>query len=62
MTVCICKKGYWHQQLDEVSLLLTTFNTELGRFRYTVMPYGANVAGDVFQHKFDQCFGNISKL
>ena len=48
MTVCDCKKGYWHQQLDEASSFLTTFNTESGRFRYTVMPFGATVAGDVF--------------
>ena len=32
MTVCDCKNGYWHQQLDEASSFLTTFNTELGRF------------------------------
>ena len=54
MAVCNCKKGYWHQQLDEASSFLTTFNTELGRFRYTVMPFGTAVAGDVFQHKLDQ--------
>ena len=28
MTVCDCKKGYWHQKLDEASSYLTTFNTE----------------------------------
>ena len=49
MTVCNCKKGYWHQELDEASSFLTTFNTELGRFWYTVMPFGITVAGDVFQ-------------
>ena len=32
MTVCNCKKGYWHQELDEASSFLTTFNTKLGRF------------------------------
>ena len=62
MTVCDCKKGYWHQQLDEASSFLTTFNTELGRFRYTVMPFGVAVAGDVFQHKLDQCFGKIKQV
>ena len=48
MTVCDCKKGHWHQQLDEASSYLTTFNTELGRFRYTVMSFGTTVAGDAF--------------
>ena len=62
MIVCDCKNGYWHQQLDEASSFLTTFNTELGRFRYTVMPFGVTVAGDVFQCKLDQCFGKIKQV
>ena len=62
MTVCNCKKGYWHQKLDEASSFLTTFNTEIGRFRYTVMSFGATVAGDVFQCKLDQCFGKIKQV
>ena len=48
MTVCDCKKGYWHQKLDEASSFLTTFNTEMGRFRYTVMPFSNTVARNVF--------------
>ena len=62
MTVCDCKKGYWHQQLDEASSYFTTFNTELGRFRYTVMPFGTTVAVDVLQCKLDQCFGQIKNV
>ena len=49
MTVCDCKKGYWHQESDEASSFLTTVNTELGRFWYTVMPFGITIAGDAFQ-------------
>ena len=49
MTVCDCKKGYWHQELDEASSFLTTFNTKLGRFQCTVMPFGITFAGDIFQ-------------
>ena len=55
MTVLDCKKVYWHQELDEASSYLTTFNTEFGRYRYTVMPFGTTVTGDVFQRKLDQC-------
>ena len=44
MTVSDCRKCFWHQQLDEASSFLTTFNTELGRFCYTVMPFGTAVA------------------
>ena len=62
MTVCDCKKGYWHQKCDEVSSFLTTFNTEIGRFRYTVMPFGITVASDVFQCKLDQCFVKIKQV
>ena len=62
MTVCNCKKEYWHLKLDETSSFLTSFNTEIGRFRYPVMPFGATVAGDVFQHKLDQCFGMIKQV
>ena len=49
MTVCDCKKDYWHQEVDEACSFLTTFNTELGRFWYTIMSFGITVAGDVFQ-------------
>ena len=62
MTMCDCKKGYWHQKLDEASSYLTTFNMELGRYRYTVMPFGITVAGDVFQRKLDQYFGQIEQV
>ena len=62
MTVCDCKKGYWHQKLDEASSFLTTFSTEIGRFRYTVMLFGITVAGDVFQRKLGQCFGKIDQV
>ena len=62
LTICDCKKGYWHQMLDEESSCLTMFNTELGRYRFTVMPFGISVAGDVFQRKLDECFGHIKNL
>ena len=57
-----CRKDFWHQQLDEASSFLTTFNTELGRFCYTVMPFGPTVASDVFQHRLDECFGKIEQV
>ena len=47
--VCDCKKGYWHQELDEASSFLTTFNAELERLWYTAMPFGITVAGHIFQ-------------
>ena len=59
--VCEYRKCYWHQKL-EASSFLTTFNTEIGRFRYTVMLFGISVAGDVFQCKLDWCFLNIDEV
>ena len=38
-----CKNGYWHQEVDEESSYLTIFNTEFGRYQYTMMPFGATV-------------------
>ena len=48
LTVCNCKKGYWHQALDKLSSYLTAFNMEIGRYQFTVMSFGITVAGDVF--------------
>ena len=62
ITVCDCRKGFWHQQLDEASSFLTTFNTELVRFCFTVMQFGATVASDVFQFKLHECFGKIKQV
>ena len=41
---------------------MKTFDAELGRFRYIVMPFGVTVAEDVFQYKLDQCFGKIKVI
>ena len=62
MSVCNYKRGYWHQELDEASYFLKTFNIELGRFRYTILPFGVTVAGDVFQAKLYQCFGHLKNV
>ena len=62
LTVRDCKKVYWHQMLDEAYSYLTTFNTEIGRYRFTVMPFGITVTRDVFQQKLDECFGHIKNL
>ena len=62
ITTTDCTKGFWHQALDEESSYLTTFGTEYGRFRFTIMPFGITVAGDVFQRKLDTIFGNLSQV
>ena len=62
MTILDCKKGYWHQELDEASSYLTTFNMEFGRYRYTVMLFGTTITGNIFQRKLDQCFGHLQNV
>ena len=62
ITTTDCTKGFWHEALDEESSYLTTFGTEFGRFRFTVMPFGISVAGDVFQRKLDTIFGNLPQV
>ena len=34
----------------------------MGRFKYTVIPFGITVPVDVFQHKLDQCFLKIDQV
>jgi transposase InsO family protein len=53
------RSGYWNIPLDKNSSLLTTFNTPFGRYRYTRLPFGLNIAQDVFQKKIDETFGDI---
>ena len=48
ITTTDCTKGFWHEAFDEESSYLTTFGTEFGRFRFTVMPFGISVTSDVF--------------
>ena len=55
-TVLNCSKGYWHRPLDDESSFLTTFNTKISQFRFTVMPFRTTVTGDVFQRKLDSIF------
>ena len=39
------KQGYWNVKLDKESLLLTTFNTHKGRYKFLHKPFGLkNVA------------------
>ena len=62
ITVLDCSKGYWHQPLDDESSYLTTFNTKIGHFRFTRMPFGATIAGNVFQCKLDSIFLNLDNV
>ena len=42
--------GYWHIPMDPASQQLTTFNTLLGRYCYTRMPFGVKSDQEEIQH------------
>ena len=52
--------GYWQIPLDPASQRLTTFNTPLGRYCYTRMPFGITSAQEIFQQRMVQHFGDLS--
>ena len=53
------KDGYWQIPLSYESSLLTTFNTHIGRFRYTRLPFGLNSANEIFQKQVSQVYERI---
>ena len=48
------KAGYWSVHLDEKAQLLTTCRTPFGRVCWKRLPFGLNVAQDIFQARMDQ--------
>jgi len=53
------KHGYWHCLLDPESSLLTAFETPLGRFIWRRLPFGINIAPEVFQAKVHQALEGL---
>ena len=51
--------GFFQLQLDGPSTLLTAFNTPFGRYKYTRLPMGINVAPELFQRAMIEIFGDI---
>ena len=51
--------GYWQIKLDDESSMLTTFNTLVGRYRFTHMPFGIHSAQEVFPKTMDMAFKGI---
>ena len=50
------KNGYWSSVLDELSSMLTTFNspTSNQRYKFNRLPFGINVSQDLLQESMDQ--------
>jgi hypothetical protein len=53
------KAGYWHVKLDEASSKLTTFSTPFGRYKWKRLPFGVNVASEIFQKRLYQAIGDL---
>ena len=51
--------GYFTIPLAECSKDVTTIVTEFGKFRYTCLPMGMVISGDVFQAKVYDLIGDI---
>ncbi|XP_055883579.1 uncharacterized protein K02A2.6-like [Biomphalaria glabrata] len=54
------KEAYWHVRLDKESSILTTMITPYGRYRWTRLPFGLCVSGEIFQRKLSQALEGLS--
>ena len=50
-TVADAKNGFRHAELDQAASEMTTFGTPFGRYRWKRMPFGINIAPEVFQKR-----------
>ena len=48
------KSGFWQLKLNEESSHLCIFNTPIGRYRFTRLPFGVKCAPEIFQRTMDQ--------
>ena len=48
------KQGFWQLKLDDESSRLCTFNTPIGRYRFTRLPFDVKCAPEIFQRTMDK--------
>ena len=58
-TVLDANAGYWQLKLDDESSKLCTFNTIYGRWRFLRLPFGLNVAPEIFQRRMETLFEGV---
>ena len=56
------KKGYWMVPLHPDSSPLTCMPIDIGRYQWTQLPMGTNVASNVFQKRLDEIFQNVQGI
>ena len=54
--------GYHNLKLDEKLSYFMTFMCQFGRYRYKQLPFGAALAGDLFQREIDKIFQDIPNV
>lgn len=54
------KNGFWQLKLDEKSSYLCTFNTPIGRYRFTSLPFGVKCAPEIFQRTMDRMVDDLN--
>ena len=62
MSIIDGSSGYHNLRLDIQSLYLTTFACLSGRYHYKHLPFGAVLAGDMFQCKIDKIFNDMPNV
>ena len=62
MSVMDASLGYHNLQLDTKSSYFTTFACPFGRYCYKCLPFGVAPVCDMFQHKKDEIFSDMSNM
>ena len=62
MSIIDASLGYHNIKLDNQSSYLTMFACPFRRYRYKCLPFGALLAGNMFQHKIDETFNDIPNV
>ena len=60
-TLIDASSGYHNLKLNDKSYL-TTLSCPFGRYQYARLPFGAALAGYMFQRKIDKLFNDISNV
>lgn len=53
------KDGYWQVGLDKESSKICTFSTPIGSYSFKRLPFGINIAPEIFQKFNDENFKDI---
>ena len=56
------KSGYLHCELNEESSLLTTTNTQFGRYRWKRLPFGLKDSSEIFQRRLQQALERLEGI